>query len=145
MQINGDGKGKYERLGMEKKAEDRKIERKEVRCIQRKINAQTKFWTMILNSGVDHNHQERILKSKTNESQNIAPKYFMYKDHKTEGGYRPVVGGCSSDTLGLSNTLSEVVESICMSIDEPYEVISGEDLLSRISSCNEHLREKEKS
>ena len=68
----------------------------------------------------------------------------MYKDHKAEGGYRPVVGGCSSDTLGLSNTLSEVVKSICMSVDEPYEVISGEDLLSRISKCNERLGEMKK-
>ena len=64
----------------------------------------------------------------------------MYKDHKVEGGYRPVVSGCSSNTLGLSNTLSEIVESICMAVESPYEVISGEDMLSRVSKCNERLK-----
>ena len=63
----------------------------------------------------------------------------MFKNHKIEGGYRPVVGGCNSDSLGLSNTLSELVESVCMAVDQPYEVISSEDLLSRINDCNEKI------
>ena len=63
----------------------------------------------------------------------------MYKEHKTEGGFRPVGGGCNSDTLSLSTTLSELIESVCMAIDKPYEVISSEDMLSRIISCNEKI------
>ena len=63
----------------------------------------------------------------------------MYKDHKAEGGYRPVVSGCNSDTLGLSNTLSEIVESVCMSVEQPYEVISSEDILLRIEQCNDKI------
>ena len=63
----------------------------------------------------------------------------MFKDHKIEGGYRPVVGGCNSDTLGLSNTLSEVVESVAKAVEKPFEVISSEDLLSRIYKCNEKI------
>ena len=73
----------------------------------------------------------------------------MYKDHKLEGGFRPVVGGCNSDILGLSNILSELIESVCMAIDKPYEVISSEDMLSRIVNCNEKIEklkvEKEKT
>ena len=63
----------------------------------------------------------------------------MFKDHKVEGGYRPVVGGCNSDTLGLSNTFSEVVEAVAMSIEEPYEVVSAGDMLSRIYACNKAI------
>ena len=55
-----------------------------------------------------------------------------------------MVGGCSSDTLGLSNTLSEVVESVAMAVSNPYEVISSEDMLSRIHSCNSKIAELRK-
>ena len=93
------------------------------------FNCANIFWTMILNSGIDHNQKERTLKSKISESLNNAPKHFIYKDHKREGWWHPVVGGCSSDNLGLSNTLSEVEESVAMSVSEPYEVISSGDTL----------------
>ena len=49
------------------------------------------------------------------------------------------MGVCSSDTLGLSNTLSEVVESVAMAVSDPYEVISSEDMLARIQSCNREI------
>ena len=78
--------------------------------------------------------------SKLCSSENAAPKYYLFKDHKTEGGYRPVVGGCSSDTLGLSNTLSEVCESVANAVSDPFEVVSSEDMLSRVASCNDKLK-----
>ena len=73
----------------------------------------------------------------------MAPRYYMYKDHKREGGWRPVVSGCNSHTLGLSNLLSEVIESLCISIENPYEVISSTDMLSRIEKFNRWV-EKER-
>ena len=51
-----------------------------------------------------------------------------------------MVSGCNSDTLGLSNILSEAVESVAKSIATPFEVISSEDMLSRVHKCNEKLR-----
>ena len=115
-------KDEYETLGMDQNKNDKVIDCRELRRIESRINAQTKFWTNILNSGMDHEHKDRIMHSKMSESQDSAAKYFMFKDHKLEGGYRPVFSGCNSDTLGLSNTLSEVRESVCMSVDQPYEV-----------------------
>ena len=47
--------------------------------------------------------------------------------------------GCSSNTKGLSNLLSEVVESICSSVEDPYEVISSTDMLSRVGKFNEKI------
>ena len=66
----------------------------------------------------------------------------MFKDHKRDGGYRPVVSGCTSNTLGLSNMLSDVVESLCQSVREPFEIISSEDLLARIEGFNREIAAK---
>ena len=128
-------------MGREKNENDELIDRRRLRQIEKTISA--KFWTNILSSGKDHGHQDRILKSKQSESQNCAPKYYVHKDHKVEGGYRPVVGVVNSYSLGLSNTLSDLVESVCMAIESPYKVISSEDMLSRISNCNKKLQELE--
>ena len=130
---------KYLEMGKEKCLQDRKIGREEHREIERRIEDHTRFWCKMLKSGINHEHQDRITKSKISHSENAAPMYFMYKDHKVEGGYRPVVGGCNSDSLGLSNILSEVIESVGNSIENPFEVISSEDMLSRIVESNKKL------
>ena len=51
------------------------------------------------------------------------------------------MGGCNSDTLGLSNTLSEVIEAVAQSKEEPFEVISAEDMLNRVYKCNDKIKE----
>ena len=40
----------------------------------------------------------------------------------------PVVSDYSSNTLELSNIVSDMVESLCVSMTDPLEVISSEDL-----------------
>ena len=65
----------------------------------------------------------------------------MYKDHRGQGGYRPVASSCSSNTLGLCNALSEVVESVCMAVESPFDVILSEGMLSRINVCKRKLIE----
>ena len=97
---------KYKKKGMENCKRDREIGRIKHKRIERRINEQSRFWCKMLNYGKNHGHQDRIEKSELCSSENAAPKYYLFKDHKDEGGYRPVVGGCTSDTLGLSNTLS---------------------------------------
>ena len=49
------------------------------------------------------------------------------------------MSGCSSNTLGMSNLLSEIVESICSAVEDPYEVISSSDMLSRIEEFNKNM------
>ena len=114
---------------------EKEIKRDELRLIERKINEHTRMWTKILNAGENHGHHSRITNSKVMNSEISANKYFMYKDHKKESGYRPVVSGCTSYTLGLSNMLSDIVESLCLSLKEPFEIISAEDLLSRVDEA----------
>ena len=78
---------------------DREINREEQRILERRVNEHTRFWTKILNTGEAHGHHTRITNSKVMNSEASAAKYFMYKDHKKEGGYRPVVSGCTSNTF----------------------------------------------
>ena len=95
----------------------------------------------VVNAGEAHGHLERISNSKITNSETEAPKYYLFKDHKEKESWRPVVSGCNSNTLGLSNLLSDMVESICCSIHNPYEVISSEDLLARIEEFNIKVKE----
>ena len=81
--------------------------------IEKNINEHTKMWARILNAGENHGHFLRIVNSKVSKSELAAPKYMMYKDHKKQEAYRPVISGCNSNTLGLSNMLSDLLESAC--------------------------------
>ena len=47
--------------------------------------------------------------------------------------------GCNSDTLGLSNTLSDVIESVANTVTDPFESVTSEDMLRRVTSCNNEL------
>ena len=53
-----------------------------------------------------------------------------------------MVSGCNSNTLGLSNLLSDMVESVCSSVTDPYEVISSEDMLSRVEAFNTMIKKE---
>ena len=64
---------------------------------------------------------------------------MLAKDHKVDMAWMKVVSGCDSDTLGLSNSVSEQLEAVCNSLDEPYEVISSEDMLACVVDCNKRL------
>ena len=41
----------------------------------------------------------------------------------------------------MSNTLSEIVESVANAVENPYEVISSEDMLNRVQNCKMKLKE----
>ena len=64
---------------------DRKVTRSERKDIEKKINSHTRMLVKIFNMGENNGHLQRILDSKLTNSEQAAPKYFMFKDHK-EGG-----------------------------------------------------------
>ena len=49
-----------------------------------------------------------------------------------DGSTRPTVTGCTSNTMGLSNSVSDLLESVANIIQDPYEVISTEDNIHRV-------------
>ena len=134
-------KDEYLKMGLKSNEADKKLNRKEIKDIETEINDHTRMLCKVFNAGEHHDHLSRILGSKIVHSEATAPKYFLLKDHKKEEAWRPVVSGCSSNTLGLSNLLSDVVESVANATEDPFEVISSEDLLSRVENFNKKLEE----
>ena len=74
-------------------------------------------------------------------SKQLADMYLMYKDHKEGRATRPVVTGCNSNTRGMSNNVSDLLESVNKANLEPYEVVLGEDMLARIEKYNRKAEE----
>ena len=92
-------------------------------------------------TGEDHGHEDRIRHSKVTNSENRAELYLSYKDHKkVPGKTRPIATGCTSDTLGLSNSVSSLVESLANVEEEKLEVISTEDLLHSVGGHDEEVK-----
>ena len=124
---------------------DKRIGRMQVIELEKTLNNHAICWCKIWHSGENLGHMPRIIASKISTSENGADMYCLYKDHKAEPGKtRPVVTGCSSDTLGLSNGVSDVLESVANGEETPYEVISSEDMLAATKIFNEKFMERRK-
>ena len=111
--------------------------------MERRVNSPTIAWELIWNTGEDHKHQDRIIRSKATRSGNQANLTLLYKDHKVGDKTRPVASGNESYNLGLSNGLSEVMESVAKAITSPYSVISAENMLARIHIYNASITGKD--
>ena len=48
--------------------------------------------------------------------------------------------GCTSDTRGLSNSVSSFLESVANSTEETFESISGEDMMSKTKVFNKEVK-----
>ena len=130
---------KYIEMGGEHTKKDTEIEWQKVREMEKIVNQHTVAWELMWRSGEDHNHQERIVRSRATRSGNQANLTLLYKDHKPGDKTRPVASGNESFNQGLSNGISEVMESVARAIKSPYSVISSEDLLARIHQFNKKI------
>ena len=128
---------KYVEMGREHTKKDTEIEWNKVKEMERRVQQHTGAWEQIWRSGEDHNHQDRIIRSRATRSGHQANLTLLYKDHKTGDKTRPVASGNESYNQGLSNAISEVMESVARAIDSPYSVISSEDLLARVHKFND--------
>ena len=72
-------------------------------------------------------------------SKTLASLFLQLKDHKKDLDTRAIVSACDSYTVGLSNILSEIIESVANAVKTPCKVISSEDMLHRIHKCNKDL------
>ena len=126
-------------MGKQQIAVDIEIDRREIRKREKILNSHSAMWCKLSNIGEAHRHKDRIWECKQTKSENLANMYMLAKDHKADLAWRKVVSGCDSDTLGLSNSVSEGLEAVCNSVDEPYEVFSSEDMLACVVDCNKRL------
>ena len=129
----------YIKMGQDHVAQDKVIDRQELIELEETLNGHSKAWCHIWGSGKDHNHFDRILTSKVTHSENVANLYLMFKDHKPGTKTRPTATGHSSNSLGLSNAVAEILESVANSEQKRYNTISSEDMLSRIHEYNKKV------
>ena len=132
----------YLKMGLDHTAKDRVIRRHEIIEMEENLNGHSKAWANIWNSGRDHKHFDRIIASKITRSENVADLYLMFKDHKPGKKTRPTATGCSSNTLGLSNAVSEILESVSLAAPNRYNCISSEDMLARVHKTNNKIQEQ---
>ena len=131
----------YLKLGEAHTEKDRKISREEVIETEKLLNGHSNSWCKIWSMGGDHKYGDRIMSSKISSSENRATLYPLYKDHKKVAGKtRPVVTGCTSDTRGLSNSVSSFLELVANSTQETFESISGEDMLAKTKVFNKDVK-----
>jgi hypothetical protein len=126
-------------MGEEHTRKDKEVTRDEIREREKVINGHSCMWIKMTGMGEDWNHRDRMRDSKITRSNNVANMYLLLKDRKKKLASRPVVSGCDSNTAGLSNMVSELLESVANSFTNPYEVISSKDMLSRVQDCNRAL------
>ena len=132
----------YLKMGEVHTEKDKEITWEEVKDLEKEIGAHTTAWSLIWNVGQDHNHTDRIIKSKVTRSGSQANLNLLYKDHKDGRKTRPVATGNESYNLGLSNAVSEVLESVARAEEKPYSVISAEDMLARVNRYNRVIEKK---
>ena len=124
----------YIGMGQEHTKNDRRLNRQEIIEMAEIVNGHTRAWSQIWNSGQDHVHTSRIIASKTTHSENVADLYLK-PGKKT----RPTATGHSSNSLGLSNAIAEVLEAVANFQTRRYNTISSEDMLARIREYNKSI------
>ena len=130
----------YIRMGKEHAGKDKLVSRKEIAEIEKEINGHSIAWVKMNRTGDNNGHKNRVIDSKVTRSKNISTMYIVYKDHKKEPGKsRPIVTGNSGNTRGLSNSVSNLLESVANSIPNTFERISSEDMLFSTKEANKKI------
>ena len=133
----------YKRMGEDHTGKDSKILATEIDLIEKQLNSHCIAWAKMQNSGENWDHMSRIMESKTTKSRNTSKMRLLYKDHKAvPRKTRPLVTGNTSDTLGLSNTVSDVLEAVANNSKNSHEIVSTEDLLAKTKIFNIRSNER---
>ena len=92
--------------------------------------------------GADWQHEERNRETKINKTPAL---YFLVKDHKQYDPARgppptrPVAAAINGMNVHLSEIISDVLEPVAAARDDSAEVISTDDLLSKVDEYNNKL------
>ena len=131
---------KYLEMGQVHISEDTEIGREKIKETDKIMNEHSRAWCNIWSTGAFNDHEDRVISSKINNSENRAKLYLSYKDHKKEKyKTRPIGTANTSNTLAFANSVSDFLESIASSEERSFEVISTEDLLHYIARHNQEV------
>ena len=133
----------YLEMGKEHTDKDVEIDMEGVKLLSEEVHRHTSTWLKMFNVGEGHGHSKKFRESYLGRDM-PAPLYILVKDHKKMGANglpktRPVVTGCSSYNVGMSELCSEVLEGVFKNMKQKVGMISLEDLLSRLHNFNEMI------
>ena len=136
---------KYKEMGKVHVEGDIPIGREKIRETDKVMNEHSSAGCGIWSTGSGHQHEDRIIQSKTSRSENRAKLYLSFKDHKKEQEKtRPIGTANSSNTRAFANSVSDLLESVANSEQRKFEVISTEDLLHSTKNSNKQVEERKK-
>ena len=95
----------YLKLGEKHVSKEREISLKDVGEMEKDMNGPTDMTGMGTST---------IWRSKT-----LASLFLLFKDNKKDLDTRAIVSACDSYTVGLSNILSEIIESVANAVNSP--------------------------
>ena len=137
----------YEQMGAQHTKDDKEVSLQEVKEIQRKIMGHCSLWTRFSSMGTAWGHEDRVKEVLVTNTCNVAPMYLLTKDHEVVKpgqlpASRPVVSSREGMSYPFSNIISDVIEPLASNIPENSDVVSTEDLLSKIDRLNEQLHKE---
>ena len=140
----------YRQMGLSNVKSDKEIDLDKVNKIQKQLNGHVASLNRCMNVGKQWGHQQRIHESTTSDSNLVPPGYILIKDHKEVEigklpGARLVISNCRGMGEPLATLLSNLVESLAMCMEDPFQVLSSEDLISKLEDYNKQVDEEGES
>ena len=134
----------YTEMGTIHTKDDHPLSLENIRGIQRKLMGHCATWARFSSMGSAWGQEDRIKEAVVQSSCGSAPMYLLVKDHKSYDPSnpppsRPVVASRNGMTHPLSNLISDFPEPIAQNIPGSAEVISTEDMLSKVDKLNKFL------
>ena len=136
---------KYKEMGQEHVKGDIVVDRAKVRETDKIMNEHSAAWCGMWRTGSAHQHEDRVIQSKTSKSENRAKLYLSFKDHKKgQEKTRPIGTANTSNTRAFANSVSDLLEAVADSEVRKFEVISTEDLMHGVKKNNAKIAEEKK-
>ena len=111
---------KYLEMGAVHTRLDKEISREEFIEIEKIVNGHTAMHIKMQGMGENWQQGKRMRGITMTRSQNLASLSLLLKDHKKELKTRQVVSGNESNTVGLSNIMSDLTESLANAVENPH-------------------------
>ena len=121
---------------------DKKVDEKELKEIQKTLNATCSMFLKIFKVGESSDQVERHRTNYINQSANPSAMKILLKDHKgLEKIHTRRLNGPGMN-INISNLLSEILEPVADNMPQTWEQCSTESVLARIDKCNKLIDEE---
>ena len=129
----------YLEAGQAHAVNDRKIDQKEHEEVQRALNGNMRWWSVIWDLGSSWGQESRCLSNLLNHGLGTCPMTLLVKTWDIIPKTRSVMGGNEGGNAGISEFVSLVLEPIAREQDGNMEINATNGLLADITDYNIEL------